>query len=154
MSDANTPRSLARSDVVRDGLAGVDLFSSLTRRDLTRIARSGRVVDHRPNKEVVAEGRQGIAFHLILEGSADVEIGGRSRARLRAGDYFGEISILDGKPRTATVRARSDGLRTFVITASEFRQLLDERPQVARALLVTLCRRLRDAEAEIKARAQ
>jgi len=66
VSDANTPRGLARSDVVREGLAGVDLFSSLTRRDLTRIARSGRVVDHRPNKEVVAEGRQGIAFHLIV----------------------------------------------------------------------------------------
>jgi CRP-like cAMP-binding protein len=145
---------LARLDVITDGLARVDLFSGLSRRDLARIVRCGEAVDHGPGKEVVAEGRRGIAFHLILEGSADLEIGGRPRGRLEAGDYFGEMSLLDGKPRAATVRAGSDGLRTFAVTAWEFRRLLEERPQVARALLVTVCARLRQAQAGAEPRAE
>lgn len=153
MSHRQIPRGLFRLDVITEELARVDLFSSLSRRDLARIARLGQAVDHPPGKAVVAEGRRGIAFHLILEGSADVEIGGRPRGRLGAGDYFGEISLLDGKPRMATVRAGTDGLRTFAVTAWEFRSLLDERPQVARALLLTLCARLRNAEAAAKSRA-
>ena len=132
---------------ITEGLARVDLFSSLSRRDLERIARSGREVDHKPGKEVVTQGRSGIGFHLVLDGTADLEIGGRLRKRLGAGDYFGEISLLDGKPRTATVRAGDEGLRTFGITAWEFQRLIKERPQVARALLVTLCARIRDIEA-------
>ena len=132
---------------ITEGLAQVDLFSGLSRRDLGRIARSGRQVDHKPGNEVVTQGRSGVGFHLVLDGSADLEIGGRIRKRLGAGDYFGEISLLDGKPRTATVRAGEGGLRTFGITAWEFQGLLKERPQVARALLITLCGRIRDAEA-------
>ncbi len=134
---------------ITGGLARVDLFSGLSRRDLERIARSGREVDHKPGKDIVTQGRGGIAFHLVLGGSADVEIGGLLRRRLKAGDYFGEISLLDGKPRTATVRAGSDGLRTFVVTAWEFKSLLKERPQVAQALLVTLCARIRDAQSVV-----
>jgi CRP/FNR family transcriptional regulator, cyclic AMP receptor protein len=132
---------------ITEGLTSVDLFSGLSRRDLERIARSGREVDHKPGQEVVTQGRSGIGFHLVLGGSADLEIGGRIRKRLGAGDYFGEISLLDGKPRTATVRAGEDGLRTFAITASQFQGLLKEQPQVARALLITLCARIRDTEA-------
>jgi CRP-like cAMP-binding protein len=128
-------------------LAQVDLFSGLSQRDLARIARSGREVDHKPGKEVVTQGRGGIAFHLVLGGFADLEIGGQLRKRLDAGDYFGEISLIDGKPRTATVRAGGDGLRTFAITAWEFQALLREQPQIARALLVTLCARIRDTQA-------
>jgi CRP/FNR family transcriptional regulator, cyclic AMP receptor protein len=132
---------------IADGLARVDLFSGLSHRDLARIAHSGREVDHKPRKEVVTQGRSGVGFHLVLGGTADLEIGGRIRKQLGAGDYFGEISLLDGKPRTATVRAGEDGLRTFSITAWQFQGLLKEQPQVARALLVTLCARIRDAEA-------
>ncbi len=128
-------------------LGRVDLFSGLSHRDLDRLARSGRTVDHDPDKEIVTEGRDGLSFHLVLGGSADVEIGGRHRRRLGTDDYFGEISLLDGKPRTATVRAGSDGLQTFAITSWDFHSLLRERPQVAQELLVTLCARLRDAEA-------
>ena len=131
---------------ITEGLAQVDLFSGLSQRNLARIARSGREVDHKPGKEVVTQGRGGIAFHLVLGGSADLEIGGQLRKRLDAGDYFGEISLLDGKPRTATVRAGDDGLRTFAITAWEFQALLREQPQIARALLITLCARIRDTQ--------
>lgn len=128
-------------------LGRVDLFSSLSHRDLDRLARSGRPVDHDPDKEIVTEGRDGLSFHLVLGGSADVEISGQHRRRLGTDDYFGEISLLDGKPRTATVRAGSDGLQTFAITSWDFHSLLRERPQVAQELLVTLCARLRDTEA-------
>jgi CRP/FNR family transcriptional regulator, cyclic AMP receptor protein len=128
-------------------LGRVDLFSGLSRRDLDRLARSGRTVDHDADKEIVTEGRDGLSFHLVLGGSADVEVGGQHRRRLGTDDYFGEISLLDGKPRTATVRAGSDGLQTFAITSWDFHSLLRERPEVAHELLITLCARLRDAEA-------
>ena len=131
---------------ITERLSQVDLFSGLSQRNLARIARSGREVDHKPGKDVVTQGRGGIAFHLVLGGSADLEIGGQLRKRLDAGDYFGEISLLDGKPRTATVRAGGDGLRTFAITAWEFQALLKEQPRIARALLVTLCARIRDTQ--------
>ncbi len=132
---------------ITEGLGQVDLFASLSRRDVQRIARSGRVVDHKPEHEVVTQGRNGIAFHLVLDGLADIEIDGKHRRQLGAGDYFGEISLIDGKPRTATVRAGKDGLRTFTVTSWEFRSLLKENPQVAMGLLTTLCARLREAEA-------
>ena len=131
---------------VADGLARVDLFSSLSRRDLNRIVRTGRAVDFTPSKEIVTQGRAGVAFHLVLSGVADIEVNGQHRRQLTAGDYFGEISLLDGKPRSATVRAGDEGLRTFTVTAWEFRSLLRDAPQIAQVLLTTLCARLREAE--------
>ena len=137
---------MADSDVATQ-LGRVDIFSGLSQKERNQLTNIGRELRHDPGKVLAAEGESGVGFHLILDGGADVEVGGESRGTLRAGDYFGEVSVIDGQPRTATVRVGDDGMRTFTILAWNFRAMLDEHPQVARALLVGLCARLRKAEA-------
>jgi CRP-like cAMP-binding protein len=128
-------------------LGRVDIFAPLSAKERSQIARIGRELRHDPGKVLASEGESGIGFHLVLEGSAEVDVGGQHRTTLGPGDYFGEISVLDGQPRTATVRVGPDGLRTFTILAWNFKGMLDDHPQVAKALLVGLCARLRAAEA-------
>jgi len=137
-------------DDLDDRLAKVDLFAGFSRKSLARLSRSGRKVQHKPGHEVASEGGGAAAFHLILDGRGYVDVGGVPRRDLGPGQYFGEISLVDGKPRSATVRAGDDGLRTFAIPVWEFRAMLDEYPEVTRALLENLCARIRNVEATIQ----
>jgi CRP/FNR family cyclic AMP-dependent transcriptional regulator len=77
---------------------------------------------------------------------ATVTHGSRAVRTLGTGDYFGEISMIDGKPRSATVTVEED-LRALAIDHGVFETLLDEQPDFARQLLNALCARLREAEA-------
>jgi CRP-like cAMP-binding protein len=127
-------------------LAGVALFSSLSRRRLKRIADASRTVDHQAGRKVAEEGLGALGFHLVLEGTATVTRGERTLGTLGVGDYFGEISMIDGKPRSATVVA--DGpLRTLVVPHQAFVTLVESEPAIAHELLLVLCARLRAAEA-------
>ena len=127
-------------------LRRVDLFSSLSDKSLGRLATRTSTVQHAPGKEVAIEGRTGIGFHLLLDGSAEVLVGDRPVRTLGPGDYFGEISLIDGKPRSATVRT-AGGMTTLSLPAWGFAPLLDEEPAICKALLLALCGRLRTAEA-------
>ena len=137
--------------MVRDSkvsaLASVRLFSSLSRRELARVARASDAVEVPAGNAVVAQDRPGHELYLILDGSAVVRRNGRRAATLGAGDYFGELAILDGGPRSASVEAATD-LRLLVIGQRSFSGVLDEIPAVARKLLVGMAARLRDADAE------
>jgi CRP/FNR family cyclic AMP-dependent transcriptional regulator len=126
-------------------LSATDLFGKVSKKALEAIAAQARVVDHAPGKEITEEGGSATGFHLIRSGSASVTVGGSPRPSLGPGDYFGEISLIDGKPRSATVAA--DGPLTTISLASwSFKPILEEEPDVARALLVVMCQRLRAAE--------
>ncbi len=138
------------ADELVERLTKVDLFTGFSKKSMTKLSRSGREVQHRADHEIASEGGSGAGFHLILAGKAQVEVGGVARRELGPGDYFGEISLVDGKPRSATVRAGDDGLRTFAIPVWEFRALLDEHPELTRALLDNLCARIRSVEATIQ----
>ena len=130
-------------------LRGVALFAAMPDKELQVIARATREVQHAAGKEVAHEGSKEAApgFHLILDGTATVILpNGRVVRQLSAGDYFGEISLIDGGPRSATVRADTP-LRTLSIASWEFKPLLDEHPAIARYMLVEICRKLRAAEA-------
>jgi CRP-like cAMP-binding protein len=136
--------------MARDGkldyLAGVRLFSSLNKKELNLIGRAADVVSVGPNTEIVAEGTLGHEFYLILEGSATVRRSGRKIATLTPGHYFGELALLDGGPRSATVV--TDTLtRLVVIGQREFLGVLDQVPVVAHKLLVTMAGRLRESDA-------
>jgi CRP/FNR family transcriptional regulator, cyclic AMP receptor protein len=126
-------------------LRRVPLFSDLTRREVDQLARTGRVVDHAQGHVVVTEGEKGVGFHLIMNGEARVTKGDRTVAKLGPGEWFGEVSMIDGGPRTATVAAATP-LRTFGLASWDFHPLLRSSPTIAFKLLVTMCSRLRDAE--------
>jgi CRP-like cAMP-binding protein len=126
-------------------LSDTDLFSSLSKRNLERIASQATVVQHAAGKEITEEGGRGIGFHLITSGTASVSVGSSSRPDLGPGDYFGKISLIDGKPRSATVTSVSD-LSTVSLVSWAFTPILDEEPEVSKALLQVMCKRLRAAE--------
>lgn len=133
-------------------LKQVDLFSSLSGRTLKRVLEAGRPVTHQAGKVIVEEGDGSIAFHLVIAGSAAVDVGGSARPPIGIGGYFGEVALLDGKPRTATVTAGPDGLVTFLIRRSDFLELLDKHPEMHRPIIEVLCQRLRDEQAGSHAR--
>jgi CRP/FNR family cyclic AMP-dependent transcriptional regulator len=123
------------------------LFSAMSDKDIRRVQTIAKVVTHEAGQPVVEEDQTAIGFHLILEGAAEASVAGVPVAQIGPGNYFGEMSLLDGKPRSATVRATSR-LKTLVIPSWDFNHMLDQHPEMMRALLVELCRRLRKIEGE------
>lgn len=128
-------------------LRQLPIFQGCGRRELTAVARIADLVETPAGKVLARAGATGREFYLILEGTARVEISPRKRVRLGRGDFFGEMSLLDGEPRSATVIAETP-LRLLVIGRREFWPLLLEVPQLTRRIMVTLSQRLRRAQAE------
>ena len=134
---------MAKHDVVTQ-LSQVPLFSDCSRRDLRTIARVVKDIDHREGTVIAREGEPGVGLFVIVEGTADVTIGGKRKARLGPGDFFGEIALLDGGPRTATVTATSD-VQLLGLTEWVFRGLMQEHPAIAVKTLQQMASRLRNA---------
>lgn len=136
---------MARDPELIEHLRGVPLFEGLRDRELRAIASKARKVEHTDGKEIVLEGTESAGLHLILDGHAIVRVHGDERRRLNPGEYFGEISLIDGRARSASVIA--DGpVRTLSLPAWEFWPLVDEHPRIAHPMLKVLCGRLREAE--------
>ena len=134
---------MGTKDVVEQ-LSKVPLFSGCSRKDLQTIARIVRDIDHPAGTVIAREGDPGVGLFVITEGMTDVTIGGRRRARLGPGDFFGEISLLDGGPRTATVTSTSD-VKLLGLTEWTFRGLMMEHPSIAVKTLQAMAGRLRNA---------
>jgi CRP/FNR family cyclic AMP-dependent transcriptional regulator len=126
-------------------LEAVPLFQVCTRHQLRAVARIAGVFDARADTILIRAGEAGEEFFLIVDGTARVHVSARKRLRLRPGDFFGEMSLLDGGPRSATVVAETS-LRLLVIRRRDFSTLLQTVPGMTQNLLVTLCRRVRQAE--------
>jgi CRP/FNR family cyclic AMP-dependent transcriptional regulator len=129
---------------VVDRMAEVPLFSGCSQRDLQTIARTVKDIDHPAGTVIAREGEPGVGLFVIAEGTADVSIGGRKKATLGPGDFFGEIALLDGGPRTATVTATSD-VKLLGLTEWVFRGLMEEHPSLAVKTLQAMAGRLRRA---------
>jgi CRP-like cAMP-binding protein len=131
-----------------DLLAGVPLFSGLSKRQLRRLAEHADVATFREREPIVKQDQLGGTFFVILEGEAKVVRDGRTINRLGPGDFFGEISLLDGGPRTADVVATTpvSAIRVF---KGAFNRMLADDPGVASKILAVVARRLRDAERSI-----
>jgi CRP/FNR family transcriptional regulator, cyclic AMP receptor protein len=121
------------------------LFEGFTKADLEHVLNSSQEVQYPAEKEVVTEGRNGVGFHLILDGEAVVRSQGREIRRLGAGDSFGDIAVIDGGPRSATVVA-TQPLHTLALLPWEFKPLLLEHPEMAFKLLLKVTALLREAE--------
>lgn len=128
-------------------LARVDLFKELPPRVLEDLVQRGARLTTRPGHHVVDQGSVDAGLQVVLEGSAEVSVNGVPRGSLGPGDYFGEISLIDGQPRSATVITGSEGMTTFALSALAFAPVIAENPDVARALLRALCGRIRAIEA-------
>jgi len=129
-----------------DSLREVPLFADLPTRDLKRLADSMQELSFAPGREVVAEGKGGVGFFVILDGSARVTQRGEDRGLLTAGDYFGEMALIDGNDRMASVYAEGE-LRCAAMAPWTFRPFVRDHPDIAWALLTALVKRLRETQA-------
>jgi CRP/FNR family transcriptional regulator, cyclic AMP receptor protein len=127
-----------------DVLAGVPLFAYLTKKQLTEIARHADEIEVEDGRVLIAEGSTGRELFIVIDGTASVQRQGRTIATLTVGDVAGEMSLLDGEPRSATVVA--DGpMSLLVVSGQEFEPLLRNVPDLAVRMLRSLAQRLRAA---------
>jgi CRP-like cAMP-binding protein len=127
-------------------LADCRLFNGLPRKELGAIAGEFREVHHPAGKEVMVRGSNGVGFMVILEGEATIETPGGGTKRLRPGDYFGEMALLDHQGRSTSVTAATD-LKLAALPEWSFKTFLEAHPEVSYRLLEGLSRRIREAEA-------
>ena len=123
-------------------LAGVPLFAGLSTMHLKRIGDLAETADYMAGASLVKEGTEGDAFYVIIEGLAKVVMGRRTINQLMPGDYFGEISLLDGGVRTASVVSETP-LKVLVIDRKRFLKLLESESAIAINLLEGLARTIR-----------
>jgi CRP/FNR family transcriptional regulator, cyclic AMP receptor protein len=128
-------------------LKTIPLFSSCTARELNRIAAIVKEVQFPQGRTICKEGDTGVGLHVVIEGETKVQIGGRTRRRLGAGAFFGEIALLDGGPRSATVIAETP-VRTLSIPSWSFKTTLRSNPNLALKMLEETCRRLRTSNSQ------
>lgn len=129
------------ASIAVDTLRHVPLFEELDASELQSIADSMHEANAPAGATVTAEGGPGDGFFVIESGEAGVTIDGQPRATLTAGDYFGEVALLLGSTRTATVTARTD-LRLHALTPFRFRTLVEESPSIAWKVMQSMAARL------------
>jgi CRP/FNR family cyclic AMP-dependent transcriptional regulator len=122
-------------------IARVPLFAQCSKRELAEIASLADELSLPSGRKLTAEGGQGHEFVVIAEGAAEVKRGGRVVNRLGAGDFLGEISLVTGRPRTATVTTIEPS-RLLVLSARDFRTLLRDLPSLQLKVLDALGERL------------
>ena len=133
-----------------DLLEQVPLFEGLSRRHLKQIAEHADEISFRPKEVIVEEGQPGGSFFVVVEGEVKVLRAGRKVATMGPGEFFGEISLLDGGPRTASVVADTPVVAIRVFKRS-FDKVVTEERGVASKILAVVARRLREAERTLSA---
>jgi CRP-like cAMP-binding protein len=126
-------------------LRGIPLFSGLEERDLENLSEEFNERSFSAGHSVAEEGEGGLVFFVVESGEAAVEVHGEQVGTLGPGDSFGEIALIDRRPRTATVTATTD-LRCYSLPVFVFRPFVEARPQVAWKLLEEMADRLVAAE--------
>jgi len=136
---------LRRSSQKMNLLKRVPMFSNLSQRHLREIGKHADQLKVDAGRVLAQRGKTGLDFVFIVEGEARVEKDGELIRQLSEGDFFGEISLIDGEPRTATVIADTD-MTLLVVDKRSFDHLLDTVPGLQRKILIALCQYLRSAE--------
>jgi CRP-like cAMP-binding protein len=128
-----------------DLLHRIPLFSGIDRHGLERLGMLSDEVDVPAGKVLMRQGESGTDMMVIVNGSVAIERDGRRLNTLGAGDFFGEIALIDGGPRTATVTAEEPS-RLLVITHRDFHAMMEEFPEVEAQVLSALAHRIRRLE--------
>lgn len=126
-------------------LSFISIFSELSKKELKAIERLMSTISVREGRVLTTQGKPGREFLIIEDGTARVEIDGRTVAHLGPGDFVGELSLITGEPRSATVTATSE-MNIRVLNRREFNSLLDESPQVSRKIMVSAVKRCQENE--------
>jgi CRP-like cAMP-binding protein len=129
-------------------LRHVPLFHGLSEKELKTLADNFTQRTFREGTELTAEGQGGVGFFVIESGNAIVTVDGKERATLGPGDYFGEIALIDGGLRTATITAVSDGT-SYGLTPWQFRPLVETNASIAWPLLEAMAKRTRALETQL-----
>jgi CRP/FNR family cyclic AMP-dependent transcriptional regulator len=129
-------------------LASVPLFAGLAKRELKKVAGAATVAHVPAGQHVVREGFTAEAFYVILEGEARAT-GTPVRSHLGAGDFCGEMGLLDGSTRSASILAETD-VTAVKLPRKEFLDLVDRHSEIARALLSDLAARVRRLERALR----
>jgi CRP-like cAMP-binding protein len=122
-------------------LKRVPLFAGLSKRDLALVGSIADELDLPAGAALTKEGARGAEFVVIVDGAADVRRGTRKVNSLGAGDFLGEISLITGRPRTATVTT-TEPTRILVLTSAAFKRLLRDTPSLQQRVLETLAERV------------
>ena len=132
---------------LHEDVSAVELFQGLPSNAIDEIISRGTKMQVGAGRVLAQQGSTDSGLQLILDGTVTVSVHGVERATLGRGAYFGEISLIDGAPRSATVTAGPEGAKVFAISPIAFSQLLDARPEIARPLLKVLAAHIRRIEA-------
>jgi CRP/FNR family transcriptional regulator, cyclic AMP receptor protein len=126
-------------------LSGVPLFADLPKRHLQRLAREADELAFSPGEQIVREGSLGETVFVVMEGRAKVTRNGRRVGEVLPGDFFGELSAIDGGPRTASITAVTP-VRVVRLFRRTLRKLLQDEPQLTVKILDGIVRRIRQVE--------
>lgn len=126
-------------------LESIELFSELNKKELQAVSRLMTSVNIKAGKDLMVEGEPGREFLVVLEGAATVRRSGRILAKVGPGDFLGELAVIAGVPRTATVTADTE-MVVSVLNRREFGGLLDQQPKLAKKVLVGTVKRLHALE--------
>jgi CRP/FNR family cyclic AMP-dependent transcriptional regulator len=125
--------------------SSVPIFSSLNSKELGAIAKAGKQQSYDADQTIVEQGQTGVGFFFILEGDVEVRRRGRVIAKLGKGQFFGEMALIDGQPRTADVVAVRP-TECFALSAWSFAALVKTEPKIALGMMKELVRRLRETD--------
>jgi CRP-like cAMP-binding protein len=132
-----------------DALAQVPLLSALSRRHLHQLADVSQITAYRQGTSVIREGDLGSTLYVIVEGQAVVSRGGKRLTTLAPGDFFGEVSLLDGGPRTASVTAETR-LSVVRLFRRPFYELVRTEPAIGVKVLSELAKRVRRVDRAVR----
>jgi CRP-like cAMP-binding protein len=132
---------MLRKDAKIELLKRVPLFSHCSKKQLAAVAQLADLVDLPPDKELITEGESGHEFLIVVEGTGEVRRKGRKIDTIGPGDFIGEMSLLTGAPRNASVKTTSP-TTLLAVTDRAFWGLLDQSPDIQRSVLKAVAERL------------
>ncbi len=135
---------MARDEKI-DLLRTVPLFAGLDDRDIERVSTLADIIDLPADRLLMTQGQHGWEMFILVSGSARIERDGQSLGERGPGEVLGEIALLDGGPRTATVTL-SEASRLLVVARREFQALMDEFPDIRLRVLEAVAHRLRSLD--------
>ena len=130
-----------------DHLRSIRMFRSLSKKDLAAVARAGEEVTLPAGHVLVAEGEEGDAAYVLLDGTVTLKRNNRTLTTLGAGEIIGELALLDKAPRTATAACDTE-CTLLRIDRMRFLGLIEDVPALAHKVLQTLAARLRDLDSK------